>query len=319
MNAMKRAGRIVLIGILMQSALIVCLQAGEEASVTSNSVKVVRKALGGGRWFPAGARQLDAIVKSYMDEATVPSVTGRIVGAISPHAGYQYSGKVAGHTFRALRDQAKAGLAPRTVVILGFSHRGGFAGTALMDGDAIETPLGETPLDKASADFLCRHCTRVAMRYAPHAGEHSAENQIPFVQAALPGVPLVVGLIGDHDPAGIAELVDGLAALAKERAILVVASTDLLHDPDYTKVTETDRVTMQQIAAMDCKGLNKRWGYDMQVCCGIGPVLTVLQFAQRQGCKAGTVLRYRNSGDDFPESRGNWVVGYGAAVFCVGE
>ena len=117
----------------------------------------------------------------------------------------------------------------------------------------------------------------------------------------------------------MAELVDGLVALAKERAIVVVASTDLLHDPDYAKVGETDRVTMRQIAALDAKGLSKRWSYDMQVCCGIGPVLTMLQFAERLGCRAGTVLRYRNSGDDNPESRGNWVVGYGATVFAVGD
>lgn len=286
--------------------------------MTSNTVRVVRRALGGGRWFPGSERQLDALVKSCMDAAVVPAFTGRIAGAISPHAGYQYSGKVAGYTYRALRDQARAGMAPATVVILGFSHRGGFPGTALMDGDAIETPLGTTPLDKASADFLCRHCKRVRLYYEPHAGEHSAENQIPFVQAALPGVPLVVGLIGDHEPAGITELVEGLAALAKERSIVVVASTDLLHDADYAKVGETDRATVRQIAALDWKGLVRRWSYDMQVCCGIGPVLTVMQFAERQGCK-GTELYYRNSGDDYPESRGSWVVGYGSAVFVQGK
>jgi AmmeMemoRadiSam system protein B len=294
-------------------------QAKEDGAMATNSARVVRKALGGGRWFPVGARTLEAQVKSFMDEATVPAVTGRIVGAISPHAGYQFSGPVAGYAFRALRDQAQAGVKPQTVVVLGFSHKGGFPGTALMDGDAIETPLGEAPLDKGSAAFLCRRCPRVAMQYAPHAGEHSAENQIPFVQAALPGVPLVIGLIGDHDSAGIAELVAGLAALAKERAILVVASTDLLHDPDYDAVSSTDKVTMRQIAAADHKGLAKRWSYDKQVCCGIGPVLAVLQFAETQGCRPGVELRYRNSGDDHPESRGTWVVGYGAAVFAAGK
>jgi AmmeMemoRadiSam system protein B len=61
--------------------------------------------------------------------------------------------------------------------------------------------------------------------------------------------------------------------------------------------------------------LLKSWSYGHQVCCGIGPVVSALRFAQSQGCTQGVLLHYRNSGDDFPESRGNWVVGYGAVVF----
>jgi MEMO1 family protein len=292
---------------------------GEEAAMKPTGEKMVRKTYGDGRWFPGNAKELARDVEGYINAAEVPAVTGRIVSAIAPHAGYQYSGKVAGHTFRAIRDAAKAGRGPQTVVILGFSHRGDFRGIALMDGEAIRSPLGETPLDRASADFLVKKCGRAGYLYPPHVGEHSAENEIPFVQTALPGVPLVVGLIGDHDLAGMRELADALVELSKTRRILVVASTDMLHDSDYRRVTDTDKITVDQFARLDTAALMKRWSYEVQVCCGIAPVGVAMLFAEKMGSKQGTVLRYRNSGDDHPESRGNWVVGYGSVVFTVPE
>ena len=128
---------------------------------------------------------------------------------------------------------------------------------------------------------------------------------------------MVVGIIGDHDPETLDALLAALNAAAGARQLLVVASTDLLHDADYDKVRDTDADTLKLITALDDKGLGKRWGYGNQLCCGIGPVLTAMRFARGRGCSAGTLLHYRNSGDDHPESRGSWVVGYGAVVFVV--
>jgi hypothetical protein len=315
---MRGISLVAVLGCAAVLCVAACSRGDGEGTLSKPSEKVVRQARGAGRWFPGGRAELDQMVRGFIDNASAPAVTGRIVAAIAPHAGYIYSGKVAGHTFRALREKAGAGHAPETVVVLGFSHSGGFRGVALMDGDAIETPLGETPLDKEAAAALAQASPLIRMAYAPHAGEHSAENQIPFAQAALPDAKLVVGLIGDHEEPTLSALVTALGQLAKRKKIVVVASTDLLHDADYTLVTKTDRKTMEQIGALDWKGLLGRWGYGSQVCCGIGPVVAALRFAESQGCRQGAVLYYRNSGDDYPESRGNWVVGYGSAVFAVG-
>ncbi len=279
--------------------------------------KIVRKAYGSGRWFPARRDELVSSIEGYLSSADVPPVTGRIVGAISPHAGYVYSGPVAAYTFRALKENAAALGAPETVVILGFSHRGGFPGVALMDGDAIETPAGEAELDKDAGALLAGTSDRIRFDYRPHVGEHSAENQIPFAQIALPAAKLVVALIGDHETATREALVAGLQQLSAQKRIVVVSSTDLLHDASYDRVSAADRKTLGLIAALDGKGLENAWSYAEQVCCGIGPVLTVMQHAALQGAETGEVLKYRNSGDDHPESRGTWVVGYGAAVFAV--
>jgi AmmeMemoRadiSam system protein B len=292
-------------------------QEGSDQAMKVKSDKIIRRARGSGRWFPGGRRELETTVSGCMSAAEVPAGAGRIVGAIAPHAGFQYSGKVAGYTFKAIQADAAAGHVPETVVILGFSHRAGFPGVALIDGDAIETPLGEAAIDMESTKLLAGLSKRIVVDYSLHGEEHSAENEIPFVQLALPGAKLVVGLVGDHDGHTLNELCSALCELAKKKKILVVASTDMLHDPDYDLVTKTDKATLAKVAAMDFDGVIKGWSMSKQVFCGIMPVAVVMKFAELQGCKKGTVLYYRNSGDDYPESRGSWVVGYGAVVFAL--
>jgi hypothetical protein len=276
--------------------------------------QVVRRTQGDGRWFPGDKATLSKMINEYVGAAQVSPIKTRILGAISPHAGYIYSGPIAGYVFRALQEQARKGNAPDTVVILGFSHRGGFQGVALMDGDAIRSPLGDTALDKDAAALLTGNRPSVYLDYAPHNGEHSAENQIPFVQSVLPNARLVVGLIGDHDPKTFNALIEGLIELAKVKKILVIASSDMLHDPDYTLVTRTDQADLKNVAALQTQELLKRWSYENQIFCGMSAVAVTMRFVEKQGCREGIVLRYRNTGDDHPESRGNWVVGYGAVV-----
>jgi len=299
--------------------LAVFSRAGEGEKMSKGSERVVRRAFGAGRWFPGDGKELKSMVDGYIENARVDKVRGRIVGAIAPHAGYVYSGKVAGYTFRAIKDNAANRGRPEVVVVLGLSHRGGFQGVALMDGDAIKTPFGEALLDKEAAGILAANSPRIYFDYRPHVGEHSAENEIPFVQAVLAETKLIIGLIGDHDPRTLDDLVRALDTLSKKKKILVIASSDMLHDPDYDLVTKTDRDTLEKVRSMDYTGIRKGWDYSRQILCGVGPVVAVMRFSELKGCKQGRVLYYRNSGDDFPESRGRWVVGYGSAVFAVPE
>lgn len=277
--------------------------------------RVIRRTHGDGRWFPGDKATLSKMIDAYLVAAKISPVKGRIIGAIAPHAGYVYSGAIAGYAFRAIQEQAAKGDAPDIVVILGCSHRGGFRGVALMDGDAICSPLGETPLDRSAAAILSNNRSSIRMDYEPHNGEHSAENQIPFVQTVLPQARLVVGLIGDHTPETFNELINGLVDLATARKTLVIASSDMLHDPDYSLVTRTDQASLKQVASLKTGELLKSWSFDNQTFCGMPAVAVMMQFVEKQDVREGIVLRYRNTGDDHPESRGNWVVGYAAVVF----
>jgi AmmeMemoRadiSam system protein B len=275
----------------------------------------VRVSHGSGKWFPKEPKELRALVDSCMGEANVPCILGDIVGAIAPHAGFQYSGPVAGHTFRAIQKNADHSGAPDLAVVIGFSHRSEFHGIALMDGDGLETPLGIATLDKEAARQLSQGNRLIEMNYTPHIDEHSAENQIPFMQATIPRAKYVVALVGDKRGDTVDSLVDGLLGLSATRKVLVVASTDMLHDPSHELVSATDRDTLVQMETMDEIGLMERWSPAFQVCCGISPVATMMRYSRAMGCNRGHILHYRNSGDDFPESRGQWVVGYASAVF----
>ena len=288
---------------------------GEQAMQHKERQPVVRRVQGGGRWFPGTKSELSQVIQEHLAAAKVSPVSNRIIGAISPHAGYVYSGAVAAHVFRAIQEQAERGQAPETVVILGISHRGGCDGVALMDGDGLRTPLGDVALDAEAAALLAAGRPGIHIDYAPHAGEHSAENQVPFVQTVLPKARLVLGIIGHHDPELLNSLIEGLMELARSKKILVLASSDMLHDPDHALVTRSDQASLKQVAQMKTRELLKVWRYDNQIFCGMSAVAVTMLFAERQGAREGIVLRYRNSGDDYPESRGNWVVGYGAVVF----
>lgn len=268
-------------------------------------------------WFPEEGASLRRMVDDFMREAEVPALGGPLAGILAPHAGYMYSGKVAGHAFRAVREAAaRAGEGPETVVLLGFGHRGSFRGVAFMDGHAFETPLGRIRLDRDAVELLTSGSRILRPDYAPHVGEHSAENEVPFIQAALPAADLAIGIMGDQDAATVAETVERLTALARTRRTLVVASSDMLHDESYERVRRADRHSLKLLCEMDEAGLRAGWSAAHQTFCGLGPVLALVGFARAQGCTAGQVLCYRNSGDDYPESRGQWVVGYSAVAFA---
>ena len=238
--------------------------------------KEVRKAVGAGRWFQASPSGLRKEVEGYIEAASVPQIDGRIVTALAPHAGFRYSGPVAGYTFRALRDQP-ADKQPEVLVIAGFPHHESLRGCAVMDGSAIETPLGKHPIDMESASFLCTF-SGIKFGYEYHYGEHSAENEIPFAQVALPHIPIVVVLVGDET--GAQALSAALQQLNTKKRVCCVCSTDMLHDEDYSKVLRTDATTLEFTEKMDLKGLLSKWNYRNQIYCGMKPVLAGLLYAQ---------------------------------------
>ena len=273
-------------------------------------------ASGAGKWFPASEAALRAQIERCIQDAEVPQLSGRLVGAIAPHAGYDFSGAIAGHTFRALADQKAKGPGPETVVILGFPHRFTFPGVALIDARTFNTSLGPTPIDMDGAHLLVdAGNTDIHFANEAHVGEHSAENEIPFTQVATPDAALIVALIGDHEASTRQSLSQALTTLAVEREIVVIASTDLLHDPDFDHVTRSDEQTLATMAGMQDNDLTAKWDPRNQICCGISGVTALIQFCRNMGSRSGTILAYTNSGIAHPESRGDWVVGYGSIAY----
>ena len=182
---------------LVTLGMIPTLHAEEKETLMNGKKTVVRHAQGTGMWFPADPVELKSIVRGWTGDANrLPSISNRITGAIAPHAGFVYSGRIAGATFRALKDNSSIpGNKPETAVILGFTHKYPLSGIAIMDGDAISTPLGLTALDVEGAEILVKNSKLIRFEAKPHAYEHSAENEVPFVQFALPDTKIILVLM----------------------------------------------------------------------------------------------------------------------------
>jgi AmmeMemoRadiSam system protein B len=219
---------------------------------------------------------------------------------IVPHAGYVYSGPVAGSAY-ALLEPLRDTL--RRVVLLGPSHRVPFSGLALSSAEAFATPLGAVALDRAATERLAA-LPQVHTSDAAHAQEHSLEVQLPFLQEVLREFSLVPISAGD---ASAEEVADAIDLLWGGPETLILVSSDLSHYYDYEVARRFDQETTRAIEELRPEGLDERSA------CGRVPVRGLLVAAARHGLGART-LDLRNSGDT--SGPRDQVVGYGAYAFA---
>ncbi len=262
----------------------------------------VRPAAVAGSFYPARARDLDAVVRHELAQAAahVPSAaTEPPKAVIVPHAGYVYSGPIAAAAYRQL---AAAADEVRRVVLIGPCHRIPLDGLAVPSVDAFDTPLGRVPIDRAGVEAALA-VPGVVVSDLAHAAEHALEVQLPFLQVIFGEfslVPLVAGLAsGDV----VADVLDRLWGGPETR---IVISSDLTHYLDYATAQRRDAETCQRIEALDDAHI------DADGACGRIPIAGLLQVARRRGLRP-TTLDLRNSGDTAGDRRR--VVGYGAWMF----
>jgi hypothetical protein len=259
-----------------------------------------------GRFYPDEARELEATVRTCLaagvrGDGSSPDPRGAPappVALVAPHAGYVYSGPVAGSAYRLVVPRRGA---IRRVVILGPSHHVAFRGLALPESAAFDTPLGEHPVDREGAAALEAH-PLVRRWELAHAQEHSLEVQLPFLRVALGAVPILPLVTGEAEPGEIADAL----GLVWDAATLVVVSSDLSHYLPYDRAREADRRTASAVERLDGAALGP---HDA---CGVVALRGLLEAARRLGLTARCV-DLRNSGDT-EGSRGR-VVGYGAFAF----
>ncbi len=264
----------------------------------------VRSPAVAGVFYPGGTEELAALVDNLLGESCLEDESAICPKAlVVPHAGYVYSGAVAAGAYAQLCPH-RARI--RRVVLLGPSHRVGFHGLATSTARAWRTPLGDVRLDVDAARALAALPQVHALDQA-HAGEHSLEVQLPFLQAVLDDFVLLPLVVGDASPAEVAAVLERF--WADEQTIIVVSS-DLTHYLDYDTAQRVDRVTCQAIEALASEMIG-----DEQAC-GRVPLKGLLLAARHHHLKAVTV-RLCNSGDTAGDKRR--VVGYGAWAFYPGS
>lgn len=260
-----------------------------------------------GTFYPAGAAALAAGVDRYLAGGRRAERGDHrpSLGLVVPHAGYMYSGAVAGATYAAAT-------VPARVLVLGPNHTGlGSARAALSPAEAWRTPLGAVPLDPALQAALARG-PDVAPDAAAHAREHSLEVQLPFLQRARPDGAVGALCLAHLSYRECEALAETVAAAARGASALVVASSDMSHHLPAAAALAADRRALEPLLALDAEGLYRRVHEEEITMCGIIPTVVLLLAARALGAREAELVRHAHSGEVSGDD--DRVVGYAGVV-----
>jgi AmmeMemoRadiSam system protein B len=261
-----------------------------------------------GRFYPSNPAELTALVRQYTETEELEAEVARVRACLVPHAGYVYSGHVAGAVFSRIA-------LPRKIVILGVRHFPRGKQAAILSSGAWRTPLGDAPIDEALADALRAECPLLHEDGVAHAGEHSLEVQLPFLQVQAPGftfVPVALGTIRFEDLVSVGESIAHVLAEAEERVLLLTTS-DLNHYEDDATTRVKDKKAIEQLLALEARGLYDTCRNEEISMCGLGPAVAMITALRRLGTERGELVRYATSAEVSGDTAA--VVGYAGMIF----
>jgi AmmeMemoRadiSam system protein B len=229
------------------------------------------------------------------------------IGVVSPHAGYVYSGGVAGKSFAPLQ-------IPPEVVILGPNHHGVGQQVAVYHRGGWQTPLGAVPIAETLADAILAACPMAAADMVAHRAEHSLEVQVPFLQKLASPLAIVPICIGRVPLDQLLALGDCLAAVLSglEPRPLIVASSDMTHYESGEEALRKDNLALERVLALDPEGLYRTVRDHRISMCGVLPTVVMLRAARALGASAAELVAYANSGEVTGDQRE--VVGYAGVI-----
>jgi len=260
-----------------------------------------RKPSVAGIFYPSDPHELKKVVKRLILPKTNKEPA---VCVVSPHAGFVYSGAVAGAVFSSVD-------LPESCVLIGPSHRHQSSHFPVMSHGTWETPLGDVPVDSRLAESMLEASHLFAEDSNAHMHEHSLEVQLPFLlylQEKLRIVPISVAYYADFEE--LEELGTAIARVIKQsgRNILIVASTDMSHYVPADIAKFKDSLAIDRILALDPRGLYEIVRKEEISMCGFQATTAALYAAKILGAQRAELVKYQNSGDvsgDYQE-----VVGY---------
>ncbi len=273
-----------------------------------------RPAVAGG-FYPADPDRLREMVNGYIDGAGV-QIEGRLLAVVAPHAGYVYSGPVAGHAYAMVK-----GRPFKRVVVISPCHVDAFNGAAVYDGDEYLTPLGAILVDRAFGEALVRLNGKLKLSGQGHESqtpegrrEHALEVQLPFLQQALGDFKIVPIIMGESSYPTCRALGRALARSIKGEDTLIVASSDLSHFHTYEEANRLDSALLGAVTDYDYFNLHRNLEGRIWEACGGGPIVATMIACEQLGANQARLLAKANSGDAITGDRKS-VVGYGAVAF----
>jgi MEMO1 family protein len=260
-----------------------------------------------GRFYPSNPTELTIQIREYT-KTDKARMRGRVKACLIPHAGYVYSGHVAGAVYARIT-------VPKRIVILGVRHYPRGENAAILSSGAWRTPLGDAAIDEPLAEALRAACPLLREDSVAHSSEHSLEVQIPFLQVLQPEflfVPVALGIVRFEDLVVVGEAIGRVLAASTEE-ILLVTTSDLNHYENEATTRVKDQKAIERILALDARGLFDTCRNESISMCGLGPTVAMLTALQSLGGTRAELVRYATSGDvsgDFGA-----VVGYAGMIF----
>jgi AmmeMemoRadiSam system protein B len=272
------------------------------------STTILRHPAVAGRFYPGDPDDLRTEAQGYLSQSTSSNRTPtKAIGCIAPHAGYMYSGHVAGAVFSQVE-------IPRLCVVLCPNHTGMGRALAMMSEGSWETPLGEVPIDAEFAVALQQRFPALHNDPAAHRAEHAAEVELPFLQLKQPNLRIVPIALGTGQFEVLEQLGMALADVIAGRGdpVLIVASSDMNHYESDVVTRAKDHHAIERILTMDARGLFDVVTQQNISMCGFGPAVVMLTAARQLGAKSAQLVKYATSGDISGDRE--MVVGYAGVV-----
>lgn len=258
-----------------------------------------------GRFYPGHREELLREIRQYTTPSPAPLV--RAIGCVVPHAGYMYSGHVAGQVFSRLE-------IPEHCIVLCPNHTGYGVALATMATSSWQTPLGEVRASQHLGKDLLQRFPLLKEDRAAHHSEHAIEVELPFLQVRQNDLHILPIAIGTRDFEILRALGQALADVidASENTALIIASSDMNHYESDAVTRVKDRKAIERVLALDPHGLWDTVTNEGISMCGFGPTIVMLTAARILGATSATLVRYATSGEvsgDFEH-----VVGYAGII-----
>jgi AmmeMemoRadiSam system protein B len=249
---------------------------------------MIRDSILAGSWYPKSADEITAVMMEYLRTDRDPV---KAFGVVSPHAGWRYSGKVAGQVFASVN-------VPDTVIVIAPNHRGVGSEKSIWNKGRWQIPNGSIPVNTELADLVVKHADLVPDTFA-HQAEHSLEIQLPFIYFRNPNVTIVPVCLMAMPPWMLKPIGSGMAAAIKEygKEVLIVASSDMSHYISADMAKRLDFMAIEKVKQLDADGLYSTVRENDISMCGVIPVATMILAARELGATGADLVAYATSGD----------------------
>lgn len=260
-----------------------------------------------GRFYPSDKKKLALEIEQFTAAGQSEKKKVPVLGCIVPHAGYMYSGHVAGAVYSAIEIPARS-------ILLGPRHFPGGDAMAIISEGSWQTPFGEAQVDSDLAAKLKHSCPLLREDRVAHRREHSLEVQIPFLQHLAPNLRFVPVVLATHRYQDLEALGHAVAQVvaAQKDSILLIASTDMNHYESDAITRAKDRKAIDRILELDPRGLYDTVNSEDITMCGYAATVAMLVAMRDLGATQGELVRYATSGDITGDR--DEVVGYAGLI-----